>query len=156
MKLVDTNILHLRIVGDGIERKNLEKQVIDLKLQDSIQFTGFQSNVNNFMARCDAIVMPSYREGQPLTLIEACCMGLPVVASRVGGIPDLIVENQNGLLCQAGNAVELAQALVKFSENVKVLQDQADQLKSKYGERFSSKTWATNTIKVYEMVLSQR
>jgi glycosyltransferase involved in cell wall biosynthesis len=108
------------------------------------------------MATCDAIVMPSYREGQPLTLIEACCMGLPVVASRVGGIPDLVVENKNGLLCQAGNAVELAQALVKFSENVKDLQNQADQLKSKYSERFSSKTWATNTIKVYEIVLSQR
>ncbi len=156
MKLVDPNILHLRIVGDGIERKNLEQQVIDLKLQDSVHFTGFQSNVNKFMATCDAIVMPSYREGQPLTLIEACCMGLPVVASRVGGIPDLVVENKNGFLCQAGNAVELSQALVKFSENVKNLQDQADQLKSKYNERFSSKTWATNTINVYEMVLSQR
>jgi glycosyltransferase involved in cell wall biosynthesis len=100
--------------------------------------------------------MPSYREGQPLTLIEACCMGLPIVASRVGGIPDLVVENKNGFLCQAGNVIELSETLVKFSENVKDLQDQANQLKSKYNERFSSKTWATNTIKVYEIVLSQR
>jgi glycosyltransferase involved in cell wall biosynthesis len=156
MKLVDPKIFHLTIVGDGIERKNLEQQVLNRKLQESIHFAGFQKNVNSFMASSDAIVMPSYREGQPLTLIEACCMGLPIVASRVGGIPDLVVENKNGFLCQAGNVIELSETLVKFSENVKDLQDQANQLKSKYNERFSSKTWATNTIKVYEIVLSQR
>jgi glycosyltransferase involved in cell wall biosynthesis len=99
--------------------------------------------------------MPSFREGQPLTLIEACCMGLPVVASNVGGIPELVMENQNGHFCAPGNPQDLSQALIKLLSNIKALRSSAEALSPGYIERFSSRAWAKNTIRIYETVLSQ-
>jgi glycosyltransferase involved in cell wall biosynthesis len=154
MKNLDQLKFHLTILGDGVEREALEKKVIEQGLSNNISFTGFRQNVNEYMALCDAVVMPSFLEGQPLTLIEACCMGLPVVGSNLGGIPELITENINGYLVPAGNSFELSQALNKLLLNLKILQKTAEDLKADYVARFSSEAWASKTIAVYEMVLS--
>lgn len=154
MTNLDPENFHLTILGDGVEKKALEKQVLELNLTKTVSFTGFKQNVNEYMAASDAIIMPSYREGQPLTLIEACCMGLPVVASNVGGIPELVTDNKNGYLVPAGNSKELSQALTKLGQNLPAFHKTADDSKSEYVERFSCNTWAKQTIKVYERVLS--
>lgn len=155
IKKLEKEKIVLTILGDGIERENLEIKVKELNLDQIIHFAGFKQNVNEYMASSDAIVMPSYREGQPLTLIEACCMGLPVVASNVGGIPDLIIENENGYLFAAGDPFQLAQTLKKLLANIGTLKSKAEKLAPVYEERFSRRNWAENTAKVYEMVLSQ-
>jgi glycosyltransferase involved in cell wall biosynthesis len=155
MKLVKKDDFCLTILGEGMERENLQQKVKDLELSGAITFTGFKQNVNEYLSVCDAVVMPSFREGQPLTLIEACCMGLPVVASNVGGIPELVMENQNGHFCAPGNPQDLSQALIKLLSNIKALRSSAEALSPGYIERFSSRAWAKNTISIYETVLSQ-
>jgi glycosyltransferase involved in cell wall biosynthesis len=154
MKLVQKDDFCLTILGDGLEREMLQKKVKDLELSGAITFAGFKQNVNDYLSICDAIVMPSFREGQPLSLIEACCMGVPVIASNVGGIPELVMENQNGHLCAPGNPQDLSQALIKLLSNIKGLSTAAEALSSSYVERFSSQTWAKKTISIYESVLS--
>jgi glycosyltransferase involved in cell wall biosynthesis len=154
MKHLEKERFHLTVLGDGVERENLHKRVMDLGLTKSITFTGFKQNVNEYMAASDVIVMPSFREGQPLTLIEACCMGIPVVGSNVGGIPELVIENKNGYLFRAGDSLEMSQVLNKLLLNIKTLQKTAEDSKSDYVDRFSGKTWAKRTITVYERLLS--
>jgi glycosyltransferase involved in cell wall biosynthesis len=155
MKILEKEKISLTIVGDGIEKVNLEKKVSGLNLASMVHFVGFKHNVNEFMASSDALVMPSYREGQPLTLIEACCMGLPIVASNVGGIPDLIKENENGYLCPPGDSNQLAQTLKQLLKNIEALKANSQAISAVYEKRFSSSNWAKNTINVYKIVLSQ-
>jgi glycosyltransferase involved in cell wall biosynthesis len=155
IKILEKEKISLTSLGDGIEKVNLEKKVRDLQLESIVHFFGFKQNVNEYMASSDAIVMPSYREGQPLTLIEACCMGLPVVASNVGGIPDLINENENGYLCPPGDSNQLANALKQLLVNIDTLKANSQAISTVYEKRFLNSNWAKNTLNVYRMVLSQ-
>lgn len=155
MKLLSVDEFSLIIVGDGVERQSLEKLTQKLSLQKMISFVGFQNNVSTFMASCSALVMPSYREGLPLTLIEATATGLPVVASNVGGIPDLVQDGKNGYLVSPGNAELLAQALRDLKSNYKMLKAESERIKVNVLKRYSSQTWAAETIKIYESVQSQ-
>jgi glycosyltransferase involved in cell wall biosynthesis len=152
---LDSKKFHLTILGNGVEMKMLQAKVDSLQLKEMVSFVGFKNNVAEYMANSDALVMPSFREGQPLALIEACCMGLPIVASNVGGIPELVIENKNGYLFEAGNVSELSNKLNLLPQNLEVLKGTASEMKVKSFERFSSRTWAKNTIKVYDIALSQ-
>lgn len=145
--------LHLTILGDGVERDKLQARTEELGLSQNVDFLGFKSNVNEYMVTSDALVMPSYREGQPLTLIEACCLGLPVVASNVGGIPELIT--QNGLLHNPGDVDGLATAIQELNQRLGELKGVADEMKVNFVIRFSAGTWARHTLEIYENVLSQ-
>lgn len=155
IKMNDPEI-KLTVLGDGVERQNLANMVNNSSSKDKITFLGFTKEVAQHMSKADALVMPSFREGQPLTLIEACIMGLPVIASNVGGIPELVRNNQNGFLFEAGNVNDLIEKLVKFKNNKVALNKSAEEMKKSYSERFDSETWSRNTQKIYQTVLSQR
>lgn len=145
--------LHLTILGDGVEMAKLQARTKELGLNENISFLGFKSNVNEYMVTSDALVMPSFREGQPLTLIEACCLGIPIVASNVGGIPELVTKN--GLLHKSGDVDGLANVLKELDGRIVELKWVANQMKTDFVNRFSAATWACRTLEIYENVLSQ-
>lgn len=151
LKLLPKHHFEVSVLGDGVQRNELEIQARD----SNIVFLGFRKNVVEIMAQHDALIMPSYREGQPLTLIEACCMGMPVVASHVGGIPELINDGTNGILFEAGNAKKLSEALIQLETHFSKLKETAEAQKQQYIQRFSAENWADRSVKVYEIVLSQ-
>ncbi|MBA2406075.1 MAG: glycosyltransferase [Bdellovibrionales bacterium] len=153
MAKLERGAFKLTVLGQGIEFSNLQKQMQEQNLAGDVTFVGFKQNVNEYMALCDVIVMPSFREGQPLTLIEACCMGIPVVASNVGGIPELVKE-ENGYLVPANDSFELSQALKRLTLNLASLEKSSEELSHQYKDRFSGQTWANNTISVYKTVCS--
>jgi len=106
---------HLRLVliGEGTERDTLEQQARDLGVADRVAFLGPkpQPLVADWIAAADLLTLPSHAEGSPNVVVEALASGTPVVASRVGGIPDLVDHGVNGLLVPAGDAAALADAL---------------------------------------------
>lgn len=103
----------LVLIGDGSEREALQRAVQQAGLQASIRFTGAlpQAHVAQWLSAADALCLPSQNEGMPNVVVEALAMGLPVVASRVGGIPELVRDGINGHLVPPGDAPALAQAL---------------------------------------------
>ena len=105
------------IIGDGKERKELEKVSSKMMLQDFILFTGFLSDVERWFPAMDVFVLPSLTEGTPMALLEAMSHGLPVIASKVGGVPDIIKSGANGLLVRPGNAHEIADAICMLYED---------------------------------------
>jgi glycosyltransferase involved in cell wall biosynthesis len=151
LKLLPKHHFEVSILGDGVQRNELESEASDL----GVTFLGFRKNVVEIIAQHDALVMPSYREGQPLTLIEACCMGMPVVASNVGGIPELISDGINGILFEAGSAQKLSKALVQLETQFGKLKETAESKKQHFTQRFSPENWADRSIEVYQIVLSQ-
>ena len=88
----------LRLVGDGDLRPEMEALAREKGIGDSVEFCGMQSNVYPYLHDADIFVLPSIYEGNPMTIIEAMGTGLPIAASRVGGIPDMITDGESGIL----------------------------------------------------------
>lgn len=99
------------VVGDGPQRKELERLSETLNVRERVHFAGFQADIEPWLGSFDVFVLPSLSEGTPMALLEAMAHGVPVVATRVGGVPDIIVSKKNGLLVSPGNPSELKDAL---------------------------------------------
>jgi glycosyltransferase involved in cell wall biosynthesis len=106
------------IAGDGTERANMERLAYDLGLTTAmVRFLGFRTDVADLLAASDFFVLPSLTEGLPLSILEAMTHGLPTVATAVGGIPELILHGQHGLLVPVQSPVELAEAIAQIAAN---------------------------------------
>ena len=103
----------LTLVGDGPERAGIEAHAAALELSEAVRFTGYltQDEVAAELAAADLFVLPSFAEGVPVVLMEAMATGLPVIATRIAGIPELVEEGVSGLLVPPGDAVALAAAI---------------------------------------------
>src|SRR4029077_5841450 len=99
------------LVGDGPLRAELEATALSLGLSGAVLFAGYQPRPERFLAAMDVFVLPSRAEAMPLVIPEAWAAGLPVVASRVGGIPELIEDGRTGLLVESGDVDGLAARL---------------------------------------------
>jgi glycosyltransferase involved in cell wall biosynthesis len=99
------------LVGDGDMRPQVEAHANRLHLRERVLFTGWLDGIENLYPDLDVLALPSFSEGLPLTLIEARACGVPTVATRVGGVEELIADGENGLLVTPGNPSELALAI---------------------------------------------
>ena len=102
------------VVGDGPLRPDLEHRAAMLGLTGTVTFTGYRSDATRLLAGLHVLVLPSRSDGSPLVVCEAMAAGVPVVASRVGGLPDLVEDGGSGLLVRPGEAEDLARALVSL------------------------------------------
>ena len=100
-----------QFAGEGPEKRELEKLAAQLGLKEEVSFLGFLPDVSAFLANIDIFVLPSLYEGLGVAVLEAMAAGKPIVSSRVGGIPELIRHQQNGLLVPAGSAESLADGI---------------------------------------------
>ena len=107
----------LFIVGDGELRERLEIQAQSLGLSDVVTFTGIRDDVPEILAALDIFVLSSRREGLPLAVLEAMAAGLPVVATVVGGVPEVVVDGVTGFLVPPLNPVALAEALLSLLQD---------------------------------------
>jgi glycosyltransferase involved in cell wall biosynthesis len=101
----------LLLVGDGDDRERLEQRAHDLGVAQSCLFLGYQEDVAPWYAICDAVVLTSASEGTPVTIIEALAAGRPVVATDVGGVPDVVDDAVTGFLVKPGDTQALAEKL---------------------------------------------
>jgi glycosyltransferase involved in cell wall biosynthesis len=104
--------LKLLLVGDGVERPRLEAQIRDLGLESAVRCPGACSDVGPFLAAMDLFAAPSRTEGQGIAIVEAMAAGLPVLASRVGGIPEVVADGVCGRLLPSGAKTPWSAALV--------------------------------------------
>ena len=106
--------VYLLIVGEGSRRDELEAQARQLRIAHRVVFTGRRDDVPAVTAALDVAVLPSYREAQGLTILEAMALSRPVVASNVGGIPEMVVDGVTGLLVPPRDAEALTGAIVRL------------------------------------------
>ncbi len=109
----------LLLVGDGGERQNLQNLVKKLDLTKYVDFIGKVGNekVLEYMATSDVLVLPSLSEGFPVTMLEAMACGLPIVATKIGGIPEIVKNGENGFLVEPQNTREISEKILAFLEN---------------------------------------
>ena len=104
------------LIGDGELHSQIQKQISRLNLDPLVKIMGFQPHqqVLEFLAQADVLVLPSLSEGIPVAAMEAMAAGLPVVASSVTGVPELVMDGMTGLLVPKQNSEALAEALLKL------------------------------------------
>jgi glycosyltransferase involved in cell wall biosynthesis len=107
----------LLVIGEGSERNALEAEAASLGVSDRVIFTGRREDVPALTAAMDIAVLPSYREAQGLSVLEAMALSRPVVASNVGGIPEMIEDGVTGLLVPPNDCPALSAALVRLLTN---------------------------------------
>lgn len=103
----------LQLLGDGERREEMVKLAKELDIIDFVEFAGLQSNVYPWLNNADLFILPSKFEGMPMTLIEAMGTGLPIIASDVGGIPDMLTSQKDALLIEP-NEKDILKALEFF------------------------------------------
>ena len=108
--------LRLIVIGDGEQRKQLEELINRLYLDSKVHLLGFLSHqqISEYLNMSDVFVLPSRHEGLGIALIEAMACGVPVIGSRVDGIPDVIDDGKNGILVPPGDVNELAEAIERL------------------------------------------
>jgi glycosyltransferase involved in cell wall biosynthesis len=107
--------LELVIAGDGDDHRRLERLIDELGVRDRVRLLGFCADPRLLYEALDVFVLSSLREGLPNVLLEAMALEVPVVATRIAGIPRLIQDGENGLLVDADNAAELTAALARLA-----------------------------------------
>ena len=113
------NVL-LTIAGDGSLRELLINYVHQLALDDKVVFLGEIADVPNLLAQCDAFVLSSDYEGLPLTLLEAMAAGLPIISTNVGGVSDIVINEENGLLVPSKNCDMLADSMDRLISDLEL------------------------------------
>jgi glycosyltransferase involved in cell wall biosynthesis len=103
---------HLYLVGDGPDRAGLESQVRGLQLDGNVTFVGWSSESEDWYGAADVVALSSAREGTPLALIEAAAAGRPVVATSVGGVPDVVQNGITGIVLQSEDGAALSDAII--------------------------------------------
>jgi glycosyltransferase involved in cell wall biosynthesis len=111
--------LHLTLVGDGPQEAMIRQLVQDLELEAQVEFAGRLDELSTLraIASADILVLPSFMEGLPIVLMEALALNVPAIASRVAGIPELIVEGETGLMFDPGHWADLEKALARLSSD---------------------------------------
>jgi glycosyltransferase involved in cell wall biosynthesis len=147
-KLPDTNLL---IVGDGPDRDKLETLVQELNLQNCIHFAGKVPNekIPEYMTQADLFVLPSLSESFGIVNIEAMASGLPIVTTNVGGLPEIVINGENGFVVEPKNPEAIAEKVILIlnDENLKKKISENNQKKAK---DYSWDGVIKNLIAIYE------
>jgi glycosyltransferase involved in cell wall biosynthesis len=110
--------LRLLYAGDGPERSALEQETARLSIRNRVVFAGLRNDMERMYAAMDIFVLPSTcREAFGMVIIEAMAMGKPVIATATGGIPEVVKDEQNGILVKPGDPAELADAITRLIED---------------------------------------
>jgi glycosyltransferase involved in cell wall biosynthesis len=151
--------LHLVLVGAGAGQylsceEELRRYVKQHGLTQHVTFTGYVENVEEYLMISDGFVLPSYSEAFGLSLIEAMASGLPSIGTRVGGIPDFVTDEENGLLIEAGAKVALRDAIWNIYSNEEKALELGRNARTTVLERFSIQAVAESHEEIFESLMS--
>lgn len=139
------------IFGDGPEREALQELVGREGLDDCVKFMGLKTNVLEYLVHSDICILTSRQEGQPIVFLEAMALGVPIVSTDVGGISQLITNEQEGMLVPSGDAQALCQACRRILDS----SDFRDQLTAAAYDKFQSQFSAEKNVAALERILDE-
>ena len=149
-------LAHFIWIGDGPERVALEAQVEQLEVAGHVHFLGDRNDVPELLAALALFVMPSRWEGLSIAIMEAMATGLPVVATAVGGTPELVVDGETGLLVPPQDADSLAQAIRQLLENPALARRMGEAGRQRVQNHFTIAEMVSQTEQLYDMILRQK
>jgi glycosyltransferase involved in cell wall biosynthesis len=147
--------LRVEIAGSGPQRARLERAVTQLGLGGHIEFLGWVHNLRSVLVRWNVFVMPSLEEGFPIAALDAMAAGLPVVATAVGGVPELIENGKTGWLVPPRDAEALASRLRLLLRNSELRLSVGAAAHAHVRDHFSAAQMTENFARLYDELLAQ-
>jgi len=144
--------IYFIVFGEGDERKRLERMIVENKLSDRFFLPGYAEYPAKILGNFDIFVLPSRTEGLGISIIEAQAAGLPVIASEIGGIPEIIEHGENGLLFEMGNSKMLSENIIRLY-NDKKLRKKFSENSIINSKRFESKNLSEKMRRIYLSIL---
>ncbi len=141
--------VHFLVVGGGPERDRLQEYTNRLGIADHVTFTGFVSDVSGLMPELNLLIIPSLWEGFGLTALEAMAVGVPVVATSVGGLPEIVDHGTTGLLVPPADEACLIKGIVWMLDHPQEAVEMAAAAKSAVEEKFTASAMARKTLELY-------
>ena len=130
--------------------------VAKLGVGNAIEWTGFVTDIPSELKKIDALVLPSlFGEGLPMVVLEAMAAGLPVIASDVEGVPEAVIDRENGLLVQPGDAASMAAAIDELTSGRVDYPTLSRNAQLRHAERFSAQAMARHVAEVYDQILGR-
>lgn len=145
----------LVLVGDGSLRGELERTVAELNLAERVWFAGNRPDVPDLLRSLDIFVLPSLGEGISNTILEAMACGLPVVATRVGGNPELVNDGETGLLAPAADPVAMARAFEVYARDPAQMRRHGENGRTRIEREFSMDAMVARYMAVYDAALKK-
>lgn len=147
--------LKFLVVGDGPRRPMIENMCRRLGLDNRVTFLGIRSDVARLLHVADVLVLPSHPvvETLPMCVLEAMAAGVPVVASRVGSIPDVIESGRNGLLIKPADSVQLAEAIARVIDDREMAQKLTSNAREVVEQRYSVDTMVARYAALFESLV---
>ena len=137
------------VAGDGEERENLQKFISELGINESVRFLGFVPDAKKLLSGADIFLFPSRTENLPYALLEAGVAELPIIATSVGGIPEVIRDMQNGILIHPRNPKEIAEAILYILDHPEKQKEFGGEIKKTVSNFFSLDKMISETLKIY-------
>ena len=152
------NKVKVTFVGGGPKRKKMEEFIKENNLSKIVDLLGNVSRKQVFstLQKSDIFVLSTNWEGFPRSILEAMSIGLPIIASNVGGINEQVVNNKNGYLVPQGNEKTLKEKLIKLIKNPALREKMGQNSRKKVSEKFSLQKLHQRTCQVYKEVLSKK
>lgn len=145
----------LLILGEGPERGKLEGLVNSKNLYGKVMLPGYKEQAWKYLKNCKIFVLSSVTEGMPITLLEAMQTGIPVIATAVGGIPEIITNEDLGYLAQPGSPENLCERMIEVRNDMTGAEIKSKKAKEITHTRFSVKAMAENYLNIYNKLLRQ-
>ncbi len=146
--------LHFIIAGKGPEEENIKNKIEELHLLECVHMLGFREDVSDVMQSLDVFLITSVTEGLGTIILEAFAAGVPVVATRAGGIPEMVEDGITGLLTNPGDAAYLANAVTRILKDPPFRQALIDNAYNKV-QSFTFRSTAKNTLDIYREVIRE-
>jgi glycosyltransferase involved in cell wall biosynthesis len=146
----------LCMVGDGPDRVRLEEIAHELGIARSCYFVGYQEQIAGYYRLFDAFVLPSVNEGTPVSAIESLASGTPVVANRVGGVPDVVRDGVDGFLVEAGDAEAAADKLAVLARDEALRRRLGEAGRARVLERYSVSRLVDDVDRLYRSLLDAK
>lgn len=141
--------LYLVLVGDGPEAEKLRQQAEDLSIAEYVVFTGYRKDVPDFLQMADLFVLPSLMEGMPIILLEAMAAGLPILASDVGGISEVVIDGESAMLIPSADDEALADSLENLWKSPELRQQLGTQARITVMEKYHFNRVVEETTQLY-------
>jgi glycosyltransferase involved in cell wall biosynthesis len=145
----------LCIIGDGPEKNNLFKLTNELNLGNRIVFTGYIPDAHMVLKSFDIFVMSSITEGMPITLLEAMRVGMPIVATAIGGIPEALDNGKCGIVVSPGSEIELARGISQLHEDNRLKIFLSKESMQQFYHNFTVEKMEKNYRSVYDRVINE-
>lgn len=152
--LKKTDNVEFLIAGDGVEKENLLNLAKEVDTKGKIRFLGFEKDIYGFLNVIDINTLTSLCESFPYSMLEGAAMGKPMVASRVGGIPSLVVSGETGELFESGDYEQMAEKVIELAEDKDYRIGLGENIRKRATSLFTNDNFAKTHMEIYESIVN--